>query len=88
MPKSCDAGIVVPSDIRFLFWGYPNRLQARFADTTMGVMLMGPIFEDKPPNAINTLDDLKVVPTNWSGWVYTNKVEVIGPVLRERKGHG
>lgn len=73
---------MVPSDLRFLFWGWPNRLQARFAHAPMGVTLTGPIREENGSLAIDQLRELDAVPGDWSGWVYTNQVEVIGPAVK------
>ena len=84
LPVSCESGIFVPSDLRFLFWGWPDRLQERFDSTPMGVMIVGPVLKKDGSGAIDSVEDLDAVPLHWSGWVYTNKVEIIGPALENR----
>ena len=84
LPDACTGGIMVPVDLAPLFWGWPDRLQARFAGTPGGVTLMGPALKEDGSLAIDDLDELEGVPSDWSGWVYTNRPEVISPALAER----
>ena len=45
---------------------------------------MGPALEENGSFAIDSLPELERVPDDWSGWIYTNRLEVIGPALATR----
>ena len=85
VPDACAGGIMVSVDLAPLFWGWPDRLQARFAGRPGGVTLIGPALKEDGSLAIDSLDELEGVPGEWSGWVYTNRPEVIGPALAPRE---
>ena len=85
LPAACAGGIVVPQDLAWLFWGWPNRLQRRFADTPGGVMLIGSALERDGSRAVDSLVALERVPGRFAGWIYTNRIETIGPALEQRK---
>jgi len=84
VPASCESGIAVPQDIAWAFWGWPNRLQARFEDTQGGVMVIGPALTANGSRAIDSLEELDRVPDGFSGVIYTNRVELIGPAVEQR----
>lgn len=86
LPAACESGIVVPQDVAWLFWGWPNRLQQRFADTPVGVMLIGPALKEDGSRAIDSLEELARVPDSFAGWIYTNRIELIGPAVEARAG--
>lgn len=79
LPAACAGGIVVPQDLAWLFWGWPNRLQQRFGDTPGGVMLIGPALTQDGSRAIDSLSELDRIPESFAGWIYTNRIELIGP---------
>ncbi len=82
LPRKCANGIIAPIDLAFLYWGWPDRLLARFAETPGGVMVIGPALKPDGSRAVDALDELARLPTDWSGWVYTNRIDLIGPAVR------
>ncbi|MEM9838813.1 MAG: glycerophosphodiester phosphodiesterase family protein [Pseudomonadota bacterium] len=82
VPESCAYGIGVPLDLRRVYWGWPNRLQARFADTPGGVMVTGPLKNmGSGVTGVDSAEMLDQLPDDFSGAIVTDKIEVVGPAL-------
>lgn len=80
-PRACrDTFVLVPVDRAGLLWGYPGRIQDRFARHGSDVALMGPVVD----GVTTGLDDPGAVPAAFTGWVWTDRVETVGPALRSR----
>lgn len=45
-------------------------------------MIIGPVLKEDGSRAIDTLEELDRVPESFSGVIYTNRVEVIGPAVK------
>lgn len=83
IPKTCEEfGIVVPQDLAWLYWGWPNRLIAR-ANAKDVKMLVAPALS-APTDGVDTIEQAADLPRNFSGWVLTNRIEVIGPALKDQ----
>jgi glycerophosphoryl diester phosphodiesterase len=86
VPKPCrDTIVVVPSNLTWAIWGWPHKFTRRMEKAGSTVILLGP-FErgDVGSRGIDSLDELKAVPENFAGYVWTNRIELIGPALREQ----
>lgn len=85
MPGACRNTIVmIPINIAPWLWGWPNLLQQRLADAGSQIILLGPFGAGDPGTAgIDDLATLAQVPDDFTGYVWTNRIEVIGPA---RKG--
>lgn len=46
------------------------------------IILIGPYSGGKGTSGIDTLEELARMPENLDGYIWTNRIEVIGPVLR------
>jgi glycerophosphoryl diester phosphodiesterase len=88
MPESChNTVVIVPIDIAPWLWGWPNLLTQRLRDVKSEIALVGPMNTDVGGAAsIDTLEHLALVPEDFSGYLWTDKIEVIGPAVRERLG--
>jgi glycerophosphoryl diester phosphodiesterase len=86
VPKSCrDTTVVVPSNFTWAVWGWPHVFTKRMEKAGSQVILLGPFDQGDPGSTgIDTLEDLKAVPKNFAGHVWTNRIEVIGPELRRQ----
>ncbi len=86
MPEACrNTKIMVPINIAPWLWGWPNLFLQRVRDAGSEVILLGPYGAGDPGTAgIDTLDQLAGVPEGFPGYIWTNKIEVIGPALRGR----
>ncbi|WP_051279859.1 glycerophosphodiester phosphodiesterase family protein [Hellea balneolensis] len=81
MPESCkNTYVSVPSNLRYFIWGWPHRFEKRLQAVGSRSMLLGP-YEGNGSVGIDTPKDLNVIPKNYTGIVFTNKIEVIGPQI-------
>lgn len=83
VPEPCrDTTVMVPINMAPWLWGWPNRFLQRMQDAGSEVILLGPYASGDPGTA--GLDDptlLEKVPQGFGGYIWTNRIEVIGPAL-------
>jgi glycerophosphoryl diester phosphodiesterase len=84
VPAACrDTTIMVPINVAPWLWGWPNRFQKRMAGAGSEIILLGPYGTgDAGTSGIDELDLLRDIPGSFSGYVWTNRIELIGPALR------
>ncbi|GLQ57362.1 glycerophosphodiester phosphodiesterase family protein [Devosia nitrariae] len=87
MPQACrNTKVMVPLNVAPFLWGWPNLFIARLRDAGSEVILMGPYEAgDSGTAGIDTLDQLAQVPEDFSGYLWTNRIEVIGPAIATHK---
>lgn len=85
IPESChNTVVIIPIDIAPWLWGWPNLLTQRLRDVDSEIVLIGPMDDNADgATAIDTLEHLALVPEDFSGYIWTDKIEVIGPAVRE-----
>lgn len=86
MPEACKNTVVlVPYNVAPLLWGWPNLFLKRFHAVGSEIILVGRYdFGDPASGGIDTVEELSAVPDNFSGYLWTNKIEIIGPAARVR----
>lgn len=86
VPPSChDTVVALPADLAWLAWGWPHRFTARMQEAGTEVILLGPRGSGGVGSTgIDRVDQLDLVPEGFDGWVWTNRVERIGPALAAR----
>ena len=81
VPDACrGASVAVPTNLRWAYWGWPNRFLARMDKAGARVLLVGPYGEGEP--GISQVEQLGAVPAGFPGMVLTDHVEIIGPEVR------
>lgn len=81
IPKACHNTIVpVPINYRRVIWGWPHRFETRLNAVGSRSMLIGPL-DEGVTTGIDALEQAALVPDDYKGIVFTNKIEVIGPEL-------
>lgn len=81
MPEACENSYVpVPSNLRHFIWGWPHRFEKRLQAVGSRSMLLGP-YDGVGSVGLDEIEHLRVIPKNYKGIVFTNKIEVIGPEL-------
>lgn len=81
MPETCENTYVpVPSNLRHFVWGWPHRFEKRLHAVGSRSMLLAP-YEGVGSGGLDELEQLSVIPKNYKGIVFTNKIEVVGPEL-------
>lgn len=83
IPDLCkNTAIMVPVNMAWLAWGWPNLFIQRMTSVGTDVILLGPYEPGDPgTNGIDTLEELAQVPDGFTGYIWTNKIELIGPAV-------
>ncbi len=86
VPAACrNTYVMVPINIAPWLWGWPNLFQQRMREAGSEIILLGPFEAGDPGTAgIDDLETLAAVPDTFSGYVWTNRIERIGPALKAR----
>jgi glycerophosphoryl diester phosphodiesterase len=86
MPDACkETTVMIPLNAAPWLWGWPNLLLQRFHAVNSEVILLGPFSSgDIGTAGIDTLEALSKVPSGFSGYLWTNKIEVIGPAAKQK----
>ena len=86
MPEACrDTKVMLPINVAPFVWGWPNLFLERIRNAGSQVILLGPYGAGDPGTAgIDTLEHLSQVPVGFDGYVWTNRIEVIGLALAAR----
>lgn len=84
MPEACrNALVMVPVNVAPYLWGWPNLFQRRMREAGSEVIMLGPWGGGEPGTmGVDTPEQLADVPAAFDGYIWTNKIEVIGPLLR------
>jgi glycerophosphoryl diester phosphodiesterase len=83
VPDACKgASVAVPINLRWAYWGWPNRFLARMKAAGVQVLLVGPYGQGEP--GISQVEQLEAVPAGFDGMVLTDAIERIGPAMRKR----
>jgi glycerophosphoryl diester phosphodiesterase len=87
VPAACrDTVLMVPVNYAWLLWGWPNRFLQRMRDAGTAVILVGPYTSGDPGTAgIDDARTLANVPAAYDGYIWTNRIEVVGPLLRQHQ---
>lgn len=87
-PEPCrNTVVVVPANLGWLLWGWPHIFTRRMERAGTDVVLLGPLSGgDSFSRGIDDPEELGFVPRGFGGYVWTNRIEVIGPALRAREG--
>ncbi len=84
VPGACHGTLVmVPVNVAPYLWGWPNLFLQRMREAGSEVILLGPWSSGDPGTmGIDTPEQLARVPEGFDGYIWTNRIEVIGPLLR------
>lgn len=86
VPAACENTLViVPGNYAPWLWGWPDRFAQRMKSAGSDVILFGPYAGGDGTTGIDRVEDLELVPETFSGYVWTNRAETIGPLLAKRQ---
>ncbi|MEI3853236.1 MULTISPECIES: glycerophosphodiester phosphodiesterase family protein [unclassified Ensifer] len=86
MPEACrNTLVIVPGNYAHFLWGWPDRFSARMKAAGSEIILLGPYHGGDFTTGIDTMQDLELVPPGFSGYIWTNRIEMIGPALGKRQ---
>ncbi|MDA7423179.1 glycerophosphodiester phosphodiesterase family protein [Thalassococcus lentus] len=82
VPQACRNGLVaVPLDYAPLLWGWPHRFTNRMKRAGTEVILWGPYDGSGFSSGIDDIETLDQVPEHFDGYIWTNRIEIIGPKM-------
>jgi glycerophosphoryl diester phosphodiesterase len=86
MPEACrNTVVMLPINVAPFVWGWPNLFLERMQSAGSEVILLGPYGAGDPgTSGIDTAEQLAEVPDSFAGYIWTNKIETIGPLARDR----
>jgi len=86
VPEACrNTRLMLPVNIAPFVWGWPNLFLERLREAGTRVILLGPYGAGDPGTAgIDSAEQLAQVPDGFDGYIWTNKIETIGALVRER----
>lgn len=87
IPEACRNTIVlVPVNLGWLLWGWPNLFQERMHAAGSEVFAIGPVsFGDVDSSGVDTQDDLDRLPLGYGGGIWTNRIEFVAPLVRKTR---
>lgn len=86
VPASCrNTIVVVPSNLAWAVWGWPHKFTRRMEEAGSTVIMLGPFANgDIGSTGIDSIKDISAIPEGFAGYVWTNRIELIGPELRSQ----
>lgn len=86
LPGACrNTFVMVPINYAGWLWGWPNRFMQRLTAAGSSVILIGPYAPgDAGTSGIDTSKDTAEVPAPFPGYVWTNEIATIAPMLRPK----
>lgn len=84
VPAACrNKLIAVPANYAWALWGWPDRFLQRMRNAGSDVILVGP-YGGGFTSGIDETDQLSLVPAGFDGYVWTNRIEAVGPALKAK----
>ena len=82
IPNACeDTQLHIPKKYASFMWGFPNKFLKRMENANTRVILVGG--NGKWSEGFDTKKDLQLLPENYNGGVWTNRIDVIAPILKD-----
>jgi glycerophosphoryl diester phosphodiesterase len=82
VPQSCrDTLVPVPIDYAPYLWGWLHRFTQRLQCAGSDVILPGPWDGSGFTGGIDDVETLEQVPAHFGGYIWTNRAELIGPMV-------
>jgi len=84
VPQACrNTLMLVPVNYAPILWGWPNRLLDRLRRAGTDIFIAGPRGSgDIGTGGIDDETAFRALPSHFSGGIWTNRIEVIGPLVR------
>jgi len=84
VPAAChNTLVIVPSNYAWLLWGWPHRFAQRMREAGSELILMGAYDGGDGTTGIDSIEELGAIPDGFDGYVWTNRIEIIGPALKK-----
>jgi glycerophosphoryl diester phosphodiesterase len=80
-PSMQNAFIILPQNYAQYLWGWPHRLIQRMEIVNTYFILVNG--DGQWSEGFDTIEDLEQLPRNYSGGIWTNRIDIIAPVFRD-----
>lgn len=85
VPEACRGRVMlVPANVAPWLWGWPNRFMARMKAAKTAVFILGDYDGGDFSTGIDTPEQLARLPRDFSGGIWTNRIERIAPAQAAR----
>jgi glycerophosphoryl diester phosphodiesterase len=82
-PAACaDMIVAVPMNYGPYLWGWPHKFTRRMKAVGTDVILWGPYDGSGFSSGVDDIETLARVPAQFDGYIWTNRIEVIGPMVK------
>ena len=82
VPADCERSVLmIPANVAPWLWGWPNRFLQRMDVAGSRVFLLGDYHGEGFSQAIDDPDRLKALPADYSGGIWTDRIDLLGPAL-------
>jgi len=82
VPHPCrNTLLLVPTNVAPWLWGWPHVFQRRLARYDTLIYAVAPYNGGEFSSGINSLDQLNLLPKNYAGGIWTDRVDIIGKLL-------
>ena len=82
VPESCrDGTLMIPVNMQWLMWGWPNRLLQRMNGVGARVIVMGP-YGSNTGAGLTLPEQLGEIPSSFNGYLWAEDIWTIGPAFR------
>jgi glycerophosphoryl diester phosphodiesterase len=86
VPTTCKRNmLLVPANYTRWLWGWPNRFLQRMEKVETSVFLVGDYHGEGFSQGFNDPDRLKELPSDYSGGIWTDRIDLIGVAVKERQ---
>lgn len=83
IPETCkNTVVIVPLNVGPFIWGWPHRFTQRMKSVGTDVVLFGDYDGRRLSVGIDDAATLARVPAGYDGYIWTDKIEVVGPLLK------
>lgn len=83
MPSACEGTqLHIPEKLAPLLWGWPYKFMDRMKQVDTRVIVVGGNGMDWS-SGLDTIEDVKQLPENFSGGIWTNRIDRIGPFYKK-----
>jgi glycerophosphoryl diester phosphodiesterase len=86
VPEACrNTKVMVPISHAWLLWGWPHRFRTRMNEAGSDIVLVGPYRRGTTgTTGIDSEQTARLIPGGFDGYIWTNRIETIGPLLKGR----
>ena len=86
VPSTCERNmLMVPINYVPWLWGWPNRFLQRMESVGTSVFLIGDYRGEGFSQGVDDPDRLKELPSDYAGGIWTDRIDLIGPAVRDGK---